>query len=138
MKLYLASILVSPLTSSVTAPLRNTMFTLGSSSRGSDLIICRFCIVVGGAAFFFCEFVLSAWGNLAAHDKISHNKDMILGLDWYILAHNVLVLHSCNRLAACDPFLVPFCPILDRVPRTHRLQAPWLDPDLAPHSAFSR
>jgi len=31
-----------PLSSPVVIPLRSTIFTLGSSSRGSDLIICRF------------------------------------------------------------------------------------------------
>ena len=51
-KLSLASILASLLTSLVAVLLCNTMFTMGSSSRGSDLIILTFCDVVGGAAFF--------------------------------------------------------------------------------------
>lgn len=82
--------------------------------------------------------MLPAQGNLAAHDQISRNKDMILGLDWYNPVRNVLVLHSCNILAIGDPFLVPFHPALDRIPGTHRTQTPWLDPDFASQSAFSR
>lgn len=63
---------------------------------------------------------------------------MILRLDWYNPPHNVLVLHSCNRLAVCDPFLVPFCPVLYCVLGTHHVKMSQLDPNLAPQSAFCR
>lgn len=119
----------------VVVPLLSTMLTLGSSSRGSNLIICTLWVIVGCVALF-PESALSVKDSLAAHDQISHNSCMKLWLGWYNLMHNVLVLHSCSRLAARDPFLVPFHLVLDHTLRTHCVQSSRPDPDFTPSSAF--
>ena len=54
------------------------------------------------------------------------------------LTCSVLVLHSCNRLAAHDPFRVPFCLVLNCTLRTHHTQLPRLDPGFVHPSTFYR
>lgn len=118
-------------------PLLSTMLMLGSSLRGSDLIICTFWVVVGCVALFSRICAISV-GNLSTHDQIAHNNCTKFWWGWYNLTHNVLVTRNCSRFPAHDPFLAPFRPVFVRGPGTHRTQSPLLDPDLAPQCAFCK
>lgn len=109
-----------PLSSPMVIPLLSTMFTFRSSSRGSNLIICKFW-VEGGWSTPFHTASLSMLGSLLPHDQTDYNTNMMSSSDLYNHGHKFLALHNCNKLVVHNPFLVPFLLDLIRAPKIQHM-----------------